>query len=371
MSAAYIGILEKALSINLTASEYEALESRLSIMRGEINPKTDLDILIENTTLASAPFKVTLASIVAKLHKPEWDTREHQVQIGGKASLRTVDTHICEFLCMKRLYDTNTAGALTRSFEKKEPYNREYSGSITPAACRDPFLNIVELINTGADDKALLNDMLVYMLSFLKRRLDQVGVLQNTIVICSKQLRIIDVESALNKLHSLGAGSSPVPVIAGFTILFIVQPYFWPTISILPLKGHTTADSQSDSCGDIEAVDASSKPVIAIEVKHQIPIKDSIIHTFDNKTNGKNIPIKFIISTSKTEKRFTENNTCIDSVNGFVTTHLQMALFHEKNICSIFLEELRKQIMNYSNLNVNIKEAADKILKELLVSPSP
>jgi hypothetical protein len=360
----YSPLIEKALDSTMTD------ESRLAMLRGNICVKNDLDILIKNINSAWAPFKVILASILAKLINPEWDTRYHQKQIGGKASLRTVDSHICKILCMKNLYDTDTPGALTRSFEKKEPYNRQYSGSITPDECKNPFLNLVELINLEFDAE-LLNDMLIYMLSFLKLNQEKIHILQNSTTVSSNELNLGDISSTLDKLHSLGAGSSKLPVIIAFTLISVVKPHLWPSISVLPLKEHTAADSQSHSTGDIEAVDSLSNPKISIEVKHLIAITDSTIVTFHNKTKDKNIPLKFIISTKKTEKRFTESNICIDTVNGFVTNHLHSTLFHDPKICLIFIQELKKQIVNYRNLNSKIRDDANNILTSLLASPSP
>lgn len=331
--------------------------------------KDDLDIL---TTLKSwAPLKAIIASVAAKIINPHWDTRFHQSQIGGVYSLRSIDTScIAPFLYEKGLYDTVTTFALTRSFEKPEAYNKTYSGNITPKECKTSFLNVVEIINTRIDPK-LLHDILTYLLSFLKDRKMAKMVLKQSVVESSKELDIYDVSTMLDQINTIGSGCSVVPVIIAHTLLYVIQPYLWSGISISPLKQHNAADTHSKSFGDIEGLDSSSNPKIAIEVKHKLVIDNPIIMVFDSKTKDTNIPLKYILTTAKTEKKVAQNNICIDTINGFVVSHLQQALFHEETICLSFVHELRRQIVSYINLGLTIKQSIDKIITSLLVQSSP
>lgn len=345
---------------------------------GDVCIKDELDIISKNISKSWAPLKATVVSVVAKIMHPDWDTRNHQTQLGGKHSLRTIDRcHISNYLYKKGLYDTSTEFALTRSFEKAEPFNRKYSGMISPKECKTAFLNIVEVINTKIDTPThllndILNDMLVYLMTFLKNRKDTTTKLKNSIVVSSssKVVNILDVSNLLDEINKLGSGSSVIPVIIAHTLLSVIQPYLWATISMKPLKEHTAPDNHSKSYGDIEGVDPSSKPQIAIEIKHKIPINDTIVAIFDEKTKDEDIPLKFIITTAKTERRVVQNNICIDTLNGFVISCLQQTLFHERTICLIFIKELRTQIVSYKNMSVSTKETINEILTSLLVSPS-
>jgi len=114
----------------------------------------------------------------------------------------------------------------------------------------------------------------------------------------------------------------------------------------------------------------SSMCKIAIEIKHKIKIDDTIVAIFDEKTKNEDIPLKFIITTAKTERNIVQSNICVDTLNGFVISHLQQTLFHERTICLIFIEKLRTKIVSYKNMSYSIKESANEILKSLLVSPS-
>ena len=94
--------------------------------------KNDLYTITKSKIKVWAPMKATIVSCVAKLIYPNWDTRYHQVQIGGKYSLRTIDRkYVASFLFKKGLYPTATEYALTRSFEKAEPFTKNYTGKIT------------------------------------------------------------------------------------------------------------------------------------------------------------------------------------------------------------------------------------------------
>ena len=183
-------------------------------------------------------------------------------------------------------------------------------------------------------------------------------------------MNILDISKLLDEINKLGSGASVIPVIIVHTLLSVIQPYLWVGISMKPLKEHTAPDNHSKSYGDIEGLDIHLKPKIAIEVKHKIKIDDTIVAIFDEKTKNEDIPLKFIITTAKTERSIVQSNICIDTLNGFVISYLQQTLFHERTICLIFIKELRTQIVSYKNMSVSIKESINEILTSLLVSPS-
>lgn len=329
--------------------------------------KGDLDVIIKNIDKSWAPLKATIASIVAKIHHPDWDTRKHQTQIGGKYSLRTIDKcYISDYMFKNGFYDTPTEFALTRSFEKAESYTLMYSGNISPKESKNAFLNLVDVINTEPCEK-LLNDMLVYLLVFLKERKTKNTIIKESTVDTINELTLNDVLDVLDKLFSLGSGISVVPVIVVHTLLSVIRPYVFPGIYIKNLKEHTAPDNHTVSYGDVEGFNENYIPVIAIEIKHMIKINESILLTFDKKTSDMNIPLKFILTTAKTHKECVKNNICIDTVSGFTTSYLQYAILHEPNICSMFLKELRTNIVSYHNISFESKDTINKIITTILV----
>lgn len=361
MTDNYSSILQKALDSNIVDT------TRLTEKYEDICIKDHLDRLNKSRATQS----IAIASLVAKQVVPDWDTRLHEVQIGGTYNLRGISGKVNAILYSKRLLPASTDYAcLTPAFKGvSAPFNKEFTGSIKPRESLPALLSILELINTTATPE-LLTNILQYILSHLKDKKKRDDTIKETVVVSSRGFSIINIINTLIKLHALGDGSSKLPVIVVFTTVSIIQPYLWQTLSIVPLKEHTEADKDR-SCGDVEAVDSVNKPMIAVEIKHKLPITDSVIQTFNDKISGKDIPLTFILST-KTDivKQFVKDNISIDTVNGFVATYLHMALFHEKNIYSIFLHELRKNIVNHPNLNIIIKESANEILTSLLVSPS-
>ena len=361
----YSTLLQYALNSNINDI------TRLTELRDDICMKDELDIILNNISKSWSPCKATIVSVISKIVNPEWDTRKHQTQLGGKYSLRTIDRcYVSNFLYKEGLYDTSTEFALTRSFEKAEPFNKEYSGMIKPKESKTSFLNIVEVINTY-NDIHLCNDMLVYLITYLKNRKASATSLMSSVVVSSKDdMNIRDVSKILDEINKLGSGSSVIPVIIAHTLLYVIQPYLWKGISLKPLREHTSPDNHSKSYGDIEGLDIYSNPKIVIEVKHKIKINDTIVDIFHKKTKGEDIPLKFIITTAKTDKKIIENDICIDSLNGFIISHLQQTLFYERGICLIFVKELRTRIVSYKNVSISIKESIDKTLTTLLVSPS-
>jgi hypothetical protein len=361
----YTSIIQKALDAD--SIDYSCLSQK----NGSICIKDELDVITTNITKSWAPLKATIVSIVAKLRYPDWDTRNHQTQIGGKYSLRTIDScNVANYLFKKGLYSTATEFALTRSFEKAEAYTKSYTGNISPKVCKSAFLNIVEVINTTATTE-LLNAMLTYLIQFLKVRNEKNDKLKNSTIETSKELNLLDVSNVLEQINTLGSGISVVPVIVVHTLLSIIQPHLWSKLTIKNLKEHTAPDNHSKSYGDVEGLTDTLIPMIAIEVKHKIPISESIVSTFDKKTNETNIPLKFIITTAKTSRQYVKNNICIDSLTSFTTSYLQQVLFFENTICSKFIKELRTNIVNYTNISIDAKESLNEILTSLLVSASP
>lgn len=326
--------------------------------------KEDIDVIIKGVSKSWSPFKATVASVFAKLTHPDWDTRLHQLQIGGKHSLRTIDTDTVEpFLHSRGLYDTATTFALTRSFEHPEPYNETYSGNFRPPDCKKSFLKIVKTINTTADP-ILLNNILIYMLQWLKKRQGDNNQLKETIVESNKQLNFRDISSLCNFVIKLGSGSSVVPVIMVHCVLSISNK----NMTIKALKEHTAPDNHSKAYGDVEGF-IDGEPVVAVEVKHKIKINDTIIRIFDEKT--KEIRLKFIVTTAKISHSITASNIWVDSLENFVLRHLHQALVHEKDICLLFIKKFREDVVNYPNIGTEIKRNINDHLTTLLVSPSP
>ena len=359
MFISYASVLEEVLAtpscdnVTLLTKKYEDV---LCI-------KDDIDTIL--ILKSWAPLKASVVSIIAKLVHPDWDTRLHQTQIGGKFSLRSIDDkHIANTLFKEGLYDTATPYALTRSFEKPEPFTKDYSGNISPKAYKSSFLNIVHVINTNATSD-LLKAMLVYFVLFLKVRKSENMKLKNYFFDSPiKEMGLIDVSKVLEKINKIeGCGLSVVPVITVHTLISMIQPYLWPSMTIKPLKEHTAPDGHTGSYGDVEGFDAS-EPLLVIEIKHNLNINDTIVDIFDKKTKELNIKLKYILTTAGISRRVDRNNISIDTVTSFIMNNLQNVLIYDASICLKFIIELRKNLTEYRNLSPENKKVLNLIICE-------
>jgi hypothetical protein len=349
------------------------IESTFKLLDQGFNPLLDPDVRTKiDRLLASrinAPLKGLIASLVAKLVHPEWDTRKHQAQNGGLHSLRSIDTsHVAKYLHKHGFYATATSFALTRSFENSHPYTEDYPGHFKDKAAGSAFLQLVKLVNE-AYTKELCEDMLAYCLQELKVRKDALLALQATPVVTSYFLPLHTVPRMLSSIfNSSTAGISVIPVIALHTALTIVQPYHWEGLSIDDLKQHTAADGNSGSTGDIEGR-KDDEVCLSFEVKHDISINDSILHTFDEKSKG--VAMRWALTTKPTPYQVTDSGIVVGNVTDIIVDLLHKSLFHNKNIAAEYVNLLRSRIVNYENLGLPEKLAIDKVFTGLLAAPSP
>ena len=337
----------------------------INSVNGSISLKKDIDTILSNTNKSWAPLKATVSSVVSKIIYPDWDTRNHQRQIGGAYSLRTIDKkQVCPILHKQGLYATATEFALTRSFEKAEPFDFNYSGKISPSVCKTSFLNIIHTINTDYS-KELLNSILCYITDWLKKQKASNDSLKKKEIVCStNDIKLKTIPQICDKLFNIGAGASVIPVLVVQTICELIQPYVWNHVTIKSLKEHTAPDGHTHSYGDIEG-HSLQEPLLAIEVKHKIKIDESIILTFNNKTKG--IPLRFILTSDISVNRLECDDIWIGHVGEFAVNMLQHSLIHKKHICYEFALTLRNKIIDYTNLSLNIKTKCDEILTKYLV----
>lgn len=337
-----------------------------TVLNGTQTLKTDLHIIISSVDKSISPLKAVIVSALAKIIYPDWDTRNHQTGLGGKSSLRTIDHRdVCPYLYAQGLYPTATEFALTRSFEKAEPYTMAYTGAITPKPCKSAFLNIVHSINETYSE-ALCRAILCYCLQYLKDKKIAKDALRGTIVVIKCGASLKTVQTLLNNIFtSATSGIAVIPPIAMWAVCITVQPFLWPGCSIKPLKEHTAADGNSKAYGDVEGYGPDAKPFLAIEVKHCITIDPTIIATFEEKTGT--IPLRFIVTTKDRRSESTDTNIIISTVTDAIIHMIQLTLFHKKEIIVEYIDTLRKAIMEYKNISLTAQEAIVKIFTEVIV----
>lgn len=325
----------------------------------------NLDIILQ--TSYNAPLKATVVSLVAKLAYPHWDTRKHQTQLGGLYSLRSLDTTVVS----KHLYEigwykTNTPFALTRSFENKEPYTMQYSGSIKPLKSKNAFLSIVNSINVEFDRK-LTVDMARYILNHLRKQHESGVLLTGTTMTISKHVSLKTVKDILSDIFKIGIGMSVTPSIVAHALCTIVQPYIWDDVNVRILKEHTANDKHS--IGDVEVYNTDGSPFLAIEIKHNLDVTESIVSTFEGKTS--NVILKYILTTKTIHSRSTDSNVYIGNVVEWTLFYLHSCLIYNNRIIDEFIILVRKNLLEYVNLKHENKVNIEEIFTRHLVEPSP
>lgn len=332
--------------------------------------KSHLDTILDISG-AKAARSIIFASLISKIIDPSSDTRKHQKQLGGKRSLRSLDGAVSAVMFNHGLYPTATEGALTRAFEKAEPYTLEYSGMISPEHYKKPFLRLQHSINAvcTADD---LVAMMRYMLCEMVERREREGQLKRTVKsFGGVSLKMID--ELLEAVFKIRGGIAAVPEIVAHCVCEIALPYLWgEKNTIKPLKGHTTPDGNSKSLGDVEGYRSDGTPFLVAEVKFGMKINDKIVDTFRSKVDVGSIPLKLILTTASTTRtRYTDDNIQIGTVKEFVTRTLQACMVSNPDILKSFLPELRNRILAYRSLDEKKKIDIESIFTKYAEPPSP
>lgn len=221
-----------------------------------------------------APAKVLISALACKCAYPDWDTRRHQRQLGAPHSLRSMDRrHVSSFLFRHRLVATPTEGALTRSFERPEPYERSYSGGIQPASAKASFLAVLHQVNTTSSPRQgarLAGALLRYAINLLagdrRKR-------QSLMPKAERSPRTVQVAGAervpmtsradlyrfLQRLFASKMCPALAPVLAVYTLAQMLAEQSHGFVA--PLREHTAADARTGALGDVEVWDRVHEPM--------------------------------------------------------------------------------------------------------------
>lgn len=325
--------------------------------------KDHLHVITSSCDKAFGPLKAVIASVAAKLASPDWDTRLHKVELGGKYSLRSLEhSHVCPLLHSKGLYATATESSLNVTFRANEPYNMTYSANISPRPCKLSFLSIVHEINERYSQE-LCEAILGYCLHFLKDRKAREDALKAATAIPPPLgASLKTVEGMLNRVHSSCLSHiSAFPAIAFHAACEAVAPILWPEgTHIQPLNAHTAADDKTGAKGDVEGRREDGTPFLAAEVKWQIPITPAIIETFDRTSAG--VPLRYIITTLHMNVKATDTNIVVCSATEAVIHLLQQALLYSPGVIADYITRLRRAVIENKTLTVTAKEQVAALL---------
>jgi hypothetical protein len=329
--------------------------------------RSDIEILTDNDRVV-APMKVTVAAVFGKLAYPDWDTRKHQVGIGGLRSLRTLDhSFVASTLYRMGLYRTATEGILTRSFESKHPFTMDYPGEIKPVVSKNAFLRIVNRINDDPS-QTVAETILRYFLKRLHEQKERVAVLSGNVVVATSRVSLKTLRDLLQDVFGVGAGMSATPAIVTHTAFSLIQPHLWEGVQMAPLKRHTASDSTSKAIGDVEGYKGDA-PFVSVEIKYNIDIDDTMIRTFSTKTGS--IPLRYMLTTRGIRTKFTDENILIGNVTDVVLQCLHGVMIHDADICATFATRLREALIASPDIGSSNKTKIADAFTKLLAPPSP
>jgi hypothetical protein len=284
------------------------------------------------------PQKVIIAALAMKIYDESCDTRYHQKSHGAKYCLRSVETQTTLWASKEGYFSSSCPGTLSNGLRHKDPYNKDYSRAWRSKECKSLFLEIFELMNTKPD---ICMDMLVYNLQLYKDLKEKHNLLANTTI-----EPIIDLYTLLCNLCTQTYNkSSVIPVYIVHTYYKVIE-----TTGLISLKAHNSPDIQGKSYGDIE-IHQDNKPIIVIEIKHNLEIKEQHLHTMYRKTQT--LRSNNYVLTSLVYQRYQYNNSynCVSwNVASFVHYNLYNTSYQKR-----YIEELYKTFM-MSNLDVQIKK---------------
>lgn len=358
--------LLELLTSNLAATADESIldsptfEGYTETVREDIHTLTDNDRIV-------APMKVTIAAVFGHLAYPEWDTRKHQVGIGGLKSLRTLDhTFVANKLHELGLYRTPTEGILTRSFELKHPFTMSYPGEINPAKSKLAFLRLTNRVNEDTN-RNVAETILRYFLRRLQESKVKVDSLVGERLETDKKVSIKTLNDILDEMFNLGAGMSATPAIVTHTAFSVIQPHIWKDIGMSPLKRHTASDSTSQAIGDVEAY-RNEVPFLSVEIKHKLKIEDSMVRIFSQKT--KDVPLRFMLTTSAIHTKYTDDNILIGNVTDVLLQYLHSVIIHEPDIAKTFVTRLREALIGSPDVSATNKTKISELFTKHFAVPS-
>lgn len=281
-------------SMGLVASN-ENITSNLS------QPEKDaLDKILDASERAKAVLSVLITSLTYKELNPNQDIRNHQESIPNGYSGRTYDAKfVTPFMKSCKFPAMAESGWLTRSLEQKVPYDRNYSGAITPTAIKTSFLDIIENIQNGANCEEYLRYLLQGLI--IQRNKQAIDLAKPAALSIGSILEVLD-----KHFHSSykAEGASRLPTLAIYAAYqcLIKEAKRFENKKLMPLESHTSSDLRSGRIGDIDIVDEADREFEAVEIKHGINITLQLVQDAYSKFQTTPVSRYYILSTASYDR---------------------------------------------------------------------
>lgn len=340
----------------------------------DLKPKEQelLNVVLQYSEQAKAVLTVLITSLVYKSLHPEQDIRKHQASIAGGYSGRTFDSkNITPFMKAHKFPSMAESGWLTRALEQKVPYDKNYSGAITPKELKPVFLTILDNIEKGADSKKYLSFLIQGLI--IKRNKQTIDLAKPTTLSISTILDLLD-KHFNGSYKAEGASRLPVLAIYAAYECLIHEAKRFDKKQLLTIESHTSSDKSSGRVGDIDIIDEKKRVFEAVEVKHGISITLQLVQDAFEKFKTTPIDRYYILSTASPDKdeykkieaeiqRIKNVHGCQLIVNGIMPTIKYYLRLLDKT--SEFIENYVNLIEADKSLKFEHKERWNNLISEM------
>lgn len=257
----------------------------------------NIKILSEKCFTQKGVYTVFVTLSIYKILHPNQDIRNHQTQIKGGFSGRTIDTnYITPTLKELGLPSMAESGWLTRSLEQPYPYTLDYEGKIGNKEVKKAFLQLIDAIQTkGINPEYILVDLFYQIINIQKENNIVIQPLNNPDKITiTKLINILNNQFSFNyKIF----GGSKLPVLAFYAIYQIIIDEIarYNYCKLKTLGSHTASDKTSQSAGDIE-IFKEEKLFEVLEIKLDKQIDSNILRIAQEKIIKYNPERYYILS---------------------------------------------------------------------------
>lgn len=336
------------------------------------NEQQLINVVLNYSEQAKAVLTVLLTSLVYKSLFPSQDIRKHQASIESGYSGRTFDSkHITPFMKLHKFPSMAESGWLTRALEQKVPYDKNYSGAITPKELKPVFLQLLDNIENGANCQKYLSFLLQGLV--IKRNLQAIDLAKPTTLSISSILDLL--YNHFNGVYK-AEGASRLPVLAIYASYqcLIQETKRFEKKELLPIESHTSSDKSSGRVGDIDILNEKKRVFEAVEVKHGIGITLQLVQDAFEKFKTTPIDRYYILSTAVPTKeetikindeiqRIKNVHGCQLIVNGIMPTIKYYLRLLDKT--SEFIENYVNLIEVDKSLKFEHKERWNQLIREM------
>ena len=352
--------------------------------------KNWITTITEKVESQKAVLAVLITSLTKKIETPTQDVRYHKKELPNGYSGRVFDTrYVTPFIREKfqRYAMKGGSGWLTRSLEQAHPYTPEYPGRILDKTVKEAFLQILNDIEENrADPKKYLQAIFSSLISSMAKSQVNLSLFEETNenTTETQESDTITIDNIVNLLEYhfsydyRVAGASRLPVLAvysAYEILMTLDRYKGKTLP--PLKSHTTSDIKSGGIGDIEVLDENEKFFEGVEIKHNIPISQSLVRDAYQKIADTSVRRYYLLTTAEPNvddagaverlvQEILRQHGCEVIVNGILPSlkYYLRLLTNPK----LFLDCYSKNLQLDFNQSTDIKEVHLRYWNELLNS---